>query len=131
MPPDEPLAPDQTIEEMAAQNGDHPEDERAAIFALDGDKQLTLAGLGPRTMAIESEVSLMSASVPCRGLIDPNKEGRLVVSYVPAGYRYVPVREGGKIVKWKLRQYLRIMYVDQLLEGEEAPAREGPSPDDQ
>jgi hypothetical protein len=117
--PEEPLAPEQSIEEMAAQNGDHPEDLQEPIFALEGDKQLTLAGLGPRTMAIESEVSLMSASVPCRGLIDPNKEGRLIVSYVP-------VREGGKIVKWKLRQYLRIMYVDTVLEGEEAP-----SPDDQ
>ena len=126
MTPEDPLNPDtpeadegeqKSIEERAASNG-HVEEDDELSFALDGDKQLTLAGLGPRNTPIESEVSLMSASVPVRGLIDPGKQGQLLVSYVPAGYRYVPIREGQKIVKWKLRQYLRIMYVEQFVEAE-------------
>lgn len=76
-----------------------------------GDKQLSLAGLGPKRTPIEAEVSLMSAAVPASGLIDPEKEGQLLVSYLPAGYTYVPVREGGKITRWKLRMQLRPTYV--------------------
>ena len=115
---------EQTIEQMADTNGGGPldGDPDEPVFALDGDRQLTLAGLGgrgaARNVAIEAEVSLMSASVPCRGLIDPDKQGQLLVSYVPAGYRYVPVREGEKIVKWKLRMYLRPMYVEEFVDAE-------------
>ena len=126
-PDDTPLGEAETIEQAAERNGNG--DEQEALFALEGDKQLTLAGLGPRTMPIDSEVSLMSASVPCRGLIDPNRQGQLLVSYVPAGYRYVPVREGEKIVKWKLRQYLRITYVDPVVEAEEGNTTNGSTGD--
>ena len=113
---------DQSIEDMAKSNGQVPDADMEPLFALEGDKQLTLAGLGPRNAEIESEVSIMSASVPCRGLIDPSRPGQLLISYVPAAYRYVPVREGEKIVRWKLRQYLRVAYVEPVLEAQEAKA---------
>ena len=64
----------------------------------------------------------MSASVPVRGLLDPSKQGQLMISYVPAGYRFVPVRDGQRITKWKLRQFIRVMYVEAVIEGEESPA---------
>lgn len=78
---------------------------------IPGDKQLSLAGLGNKKMPIEAEVSLMSAAVPASGLLDPDKEGRLIVSYVPVKYEYVPVRENGEVKRWKLRQHLRPTYV--------------------
>lgn len=130
-PPDDPLATDQpaqTIEERAASNGQpEGEDPQEQLFALDGDKQLTLAGLGPRNMEIQSEVSIMSASVPCRGLIDPQKSGVLMVTYEPAAYRYVPKREGGRIVRWTLRQYVRPTYVEAAVEPDEVKSEDKPS----
>jgi hypothetical protein len=121
---DDPLdAPETSIEGMAA-NGTGPGDDQP-IFALEGDKQLTLAGLGTISKTpVEAEVSIMSASVPCRGLIDPQKPGQLLISYVPHTYKYVPVRDGDKIVKWKLRQFLRVMYVETVLPGEAQDAEE-------
>lgn len=78
---------------------------------VEGDQQLTLAGLGPRSMAVEVTVSLMSAEVPGSGLLDPDREGQLIVAFAPAKYEYVPVRDGGRIVRWKLRQSLRPVHV--------------------
>ena len=85
-----PLDPESTIEEMS-QNGKHDEEP---VFALEGDRQLTLAGLGGRSarnIPIEAEVSIMSASVPCRGLIDPDKQGQLLDQLRA---RRVPLRAG-------------------------------------
>jgi hypothetical protein len=83
---------------------------------LEGDRQLTLAGLGRRGVPIESRVSLMSASVPIDGQLDPDREGVLRVSYEPAGYDYVPVRDtdaagARKVVRWKLVQKLRPVHI--------------------
>ena len=109
---------DTSIEGMAdaAMNGDG--DEQQALFALEGDKPLTGAGLVKRGTPIDSEVSLMSASVPCKGLIDPDKPGRLVVTYESAGYVFKPQRDRGNqsITGWTLRQQLRPIYVEALVE---------------
>lgn len=80
---------------------------------LEGDKQLSLAGLGKVSKTpVEALVSLMSASVPVRGLLDPDKEGLLLVSFVPAGYNYKPTRDADRNVdRWKLVQQVRPVYV--------------------
>ena len=114
----DPLA--SSIEERADAELNGDGDPQQALFALEGDKPLTLAGLGRRGVPIESEVSIMSASVPVRGLIDPDKPGRLVISYEPQKYEYVPVRDRGNatITGWKLRQHLRVTYIEPVIEVE-------------
>lgn len=83
---------------------------------LKGDGQLTLAGLGRRGQPIESTVSLMSAAVPVDGLIDAETEGQLLVAYLPAGYKHVPVREGSgpEVKRWKLVQQLRPVHIQKV-----------------
>lgn len=113
-PPDEPSNVNngrRSIEERAAAGEGGDEEQLPGIAPLAGDKQLTLAGLGPRSMPIEAEVSLMSASVPSKGLIDPEKRGQLLVAFLPNGYNYVPVREGGEVKRWKLRMQLRPVHI--------------------
>ena len=119
----DPTADSQSIEQMAANGTGDPQE---ALFALEGDKPMNVGTLIKRGMDVESEVSIMSASVPIRGLIDPDKPGKLLVSYVPAGYRLVPVRDGERVASWKVRQYLRLVWVDQFVDAE---AKD--SPDDQ
>lgn len=91
----------------AAEDAGNEEEAQLAIPTLEGDKPFALAGLGPRGMAVESEVSVMSAAVPVSGLLDPDKRGQLLVAYAPASYTYVPVRENGKVARYKLRQQVR------------------------
>lgn len=78
---------------------------------LKGDGQLTLGGLGPagkRKIPIEAEVSLMSAAVPVDGMLKPDVEGQLIVSYQVHSYKHVPVRnEVDEIVRYKLRIQVR------------------------
>lgn len=105
-----PPRPAASISERA-EEGTDAQDQLPGVPPLEGDRQLTLAGLGPRGMAIESEVSVMSAAVPVTGLLDPDKRGQLLVAYVPSKYEYVPVREGDRVVRWKLRQAVRPAHV--------------------
>lgn len=90
-----------------------PEQPLPGMAPLEGDKQLTLGGLGPRSLPIEAEVSLMSAAVGAKGLIDPNRRGQLLVSYLPAGYIYVPAERAadGTVKRWKLRMQLRPVHI--------------------
>lgn len=78
---------------------------------LQGDKQLSLGGLGRKGAPIESRVSIMSASVEADGLFDPETEGMVVLSYEPHDYDYKPKRKNGKVVGWKLVQSLRPTHV--------------------
>jgi len=106
---------DTSIEGMA-QNGDGEEQE--TLFALEGDRPLTGAGLVKRGLPIEAEVSLMSASVPCRGLLDPEKIGKLIVTFEPSGYVFKPQRDraNDSITGWTLRMQVRPVYVEALTE---------------
>lgn len=81
---------------------------------LPADKQLTLAGLAPRGTPIESVVSIMSAERPISGLLEADQEVQLIVTVRPNKYEYVPVREDGKVVRYKLRQQLRVQHVAPL-----------------
>jgi len=81
--------------------------EPPPIPPLEGDAQLTL-NLGTLARGpIEAEVSLMSASIPLEGMLSPNEEALLSVSVIAHSYRYVPVRENGRVVRWKLRLQVR------------------------
>lgn len=99
-------------EQAAALNGGGPEvPEPPPVPPLEGDGQLTL-NLGTLARgAIEAEVSLMSAAVPLDGMLAPGEEVLLEVSALPQRYSYVPVRENGKVVRWKLRLHVRPTYV--------------------
>lgn len=116
-----------SIEARAAsgehEEGDEPQGEMFPLGSIEGDAKTlkTLVKPGQKT---EQTVSLMSAEVPISGggLLDPEREGMLLVTYEPAGYTEVPVREGdrasGKRVKgWKFRTQLRPIYVERV-EGE-------------
>jgi hypothetical protein len=54
----------------------------------------------------------MSGSVPIKGLIDPDKEGTLLVRYLPNGYIHRPQRDATqRVERWKLVQQLRPTYI--------------------
>lgn len=109
-------------------DGEHPdsvnggrepeEPTEAELFpegSLEGDN-VTAQTYVRRGLPVEVTVALGTAEVPTRaGLLDPNKAGRVLVSFVPGGKRDVPIREDGsktgKVVGWKLRQILTPTYV--------------------
>ena len=80
-------------------------DEKSAKNIIDG------------RLPCEVTVSLLSAEVPSPrgGLLDPDKEGQVLVSYEVAGYPWKPKREGApgdkRLVGWKVRQQIRPTYV--------------------
>jgi hypothetical protein len=125
MPAADPTGAEPPEEPTAAHDGEVKKGESIAEAAeaeapmvpdappLEGDKQLSLAGLGKVSKTpVEATISLMSAAVPIKGLIDPDKEGLLLVRYVPAGYNYRPTRDADRRVdRWKLIQQLRPVYV--------------------
>lgn len=98
--------------------GEH-EEEAAELFptgSLEGE------GPSPQTLVkkglpLELTVSLSRAEVPLRGgLLDPNRYGRLLVTYLPGKVEEVPVRDDendpARVTGWKLRQHVRATYVE-------------------
>ncbi len=77
-----------------------------------GDMPPTLAKLIPRGMAVEVKYQLTGKEIGgTGGLVDPNKSGQLIVSYVPEDYKARPVRENGAVVRWKVIVVLRPTFV--------------------
>jgi hypothetical protein len=114
---DQPLD-DGSIEGRAA-NGE-AEQEAPELFpagSLKGDGK-SLKTLIKPGQAVKSTVSMMSAEVPISGggLLDPDREGMVLVTYELAKLEPVPEREGDrgdrKIVGWKVRQVVRPVYVE-------------------
>jgi len=104
---DGPLDPDAAGIEARAEEGDIEESDDGQLGFVVGDEPLKLSKLIKAGIPVESEVSLMSAAVPTDGLLDPTREGVLLVTYSPQDYMCVPVRENGRITRWKLRQRVR------------------------
>lgn len=74
--------------------------------SLSGD-QTTAQSLVRRGSAVEVTASLRKAEVPMvDGLLNPDKAGRVLVSFTPGPVHYVPQRDEGKVTGWKLRQEL-------------------------
>ena len=99
-----------------AGNGDG--EELFPLGSLEGDER-TLGNL-TRGKPTEVTVSLSKAEVPLRGgLLDPSKLSRAVITYEPAKYVEVPIREqqpdgSRKIVSWKIRNVTRAVYAEAL-----------------
>jgi hypothetical protein len=108
-----------SIGERAA-NGEHDEPmTEAELFpmgSLEGD-EVTPQSIIKRGAPVEVTVSLSKAEVPLRGsgLLDPNRSGRVLVSFIPGVLEEVPKREDAgdpnKVTGWKIRQNLRAVYV--------------------
>jgi hypothetical protein len=99
----------------AASIEDREHEEPIELFpdgSLEGDA-VTAQTLVRKGMTTEVTVSLGRAEVPTKaGLLNPDKGGRVFVSYVPGKVEHVPDRDDdGKVVGWKLRQHLRPTYV--------------------
>lgn len=92
-------------------------DEAGELFpsgSLAGD-DVSPQTLVKRGLPVEVTVSLSKAEVPTKsGLVDPNKAGRVLVSYLPGTVHEVPQREGddNRLVGWKIRQDLRATFVE-------------------
>lgn len=115
---DQPLEDDASITGRAANGeGDEPEIELFPQGSVQGDGK-SLKSLIKPGHSVQPTVSLMSAEVPIStgGLLDPEREGMLLVTYELAKLEPVPVREGDrgdrKIVGWKIRQQLRPVYIE-------------------
>lgn len=95
-----------------------PEPTEAELFpagSIEGDA-VTPQTYIKKGLPIKVTVSLSRAEVPTRaGLLNPDKAGRVLVDYVPAGKHDVPEREGGsatgKVVGYKIRQELTATFV--------------------
>ena len=107
----------QSIEDRAANGDGSEQDELFPAGSVDGDG-VTLAKLRKPGQSVEATVSLSSAEVPSGGgLVDPEREGRLLVTYEPGKVEEVPVREEGRVVSWKERQHLRVVHVERVARG--------------
>lgn len=95
--------------------GEHeqPEEELFPLGSLEGDGK-SLKTLLRGGLPVEVTTSILSAEVPIRGggLLDPERAGKVLVSYEVAKVETVLIREEGKIVKAKIRQVLRPTYVE-------------------
>jgi hypothetical protein len=88
------------------------DDGQFSLGVVEGDGALSSArDLIKRGLPIRQTVSVMSASVPLRGMIDPEAQGQLLVAYVPRKYELVPDRDGDRVVGWELRVQVRPVYV--------------------
>lgn len=96
---------------------DEPQTDLFPSGALDGD-DVTPQNLVKKGLPTKLVVSLSKAEVPIRGkgLVNPNKYGRAIVTYLPAKTHELPIREdehdGAKVTGWKVTQDLRAMYVE-------------------
>lgn len=113
-PEDERVA---SIADRAESDEEPTQDELFPKGVLDADGKIQLKNLIRANEGVEVTASLMSAEVPLRGgLVDPRREGKVVVSYEAAKYIPVPVREGEpgdrKLVGWKIRCQMRPTFVE-------------------
>lgn len=93
-----------------------PEDELFPLGTLPGDGVMLKTLIKP-SHRVELTVSMMSAEIDApkdQGLLDPDKEGLLLVTYEIANYHPTPIREGQpgdkRLVGWKIRQAIRPIY---------------------
>jgi hypothetical protein len=93
-----------------------PADGDTELFPLgsiEGD-ELTPQKIIKRGLPVEVTVSIGKAEVPVKGngLMDPEKTGRVIVSYAFASNTEIPTTdETGRVVSWKVRQSLRATHV--------------------
>jgi hypothetical protein len=106
-----------TDEATHDEDQDPDEPELFPSGALEGDA-ITPQNIVKKGLPIQLTVSLSKAEVPIRGkgLIDPNKYGRALVTYLPGKLHPLPIRQdehdGAKVTSWKFTQDLRAMYVE-------------------
>lgn len=100
-----------SITERAA-NGEHAE-ELFPAGSLEGDAK-TPQNIIRKGLPVKVTASIGKAEVPMPtgGLLDPDKAGRVLVSYAHAKNEDVREEEGGKTIGWKIRQHLRATYVE-------------------
>ena len=101
--------------------GTEPEEEAPELFplgTLEGDSK-SLKTLIKPGLPVKTTVSMRKAEVPSSGgLLDPEREGMVLVTYALDGVQVVPTREGEtgnrRIVGWKTRQVIRPIYVERV-----------------
>jgi hypothetical protein len=120
MPEDAP----QSIREMAEAETQQAAGELFPLGSLEGD-EATLGQLIQPNHETHVTVSMGTAEVPMPrgGLLAPDKEHTLLVTCEVSGFEPVPQRDGDRvqgktIVGWKVREKLRVIYVERV-KGEE------------
>jgi len=80
--------------------------------ALEGDA-ITLGKLVKASESVGVEVSMSKAAVPVSsgGLLNPRRQGRVLVTYLPGKVEEVPHRVDGEIDRWTFRQHLQPIFV--------------------
>lgn len=113
----------QSIEDLVDDDADQP--ELFPMGTLEGEG-ITPQRLIKKGLPVEVTVSIGKAEVPMPsgGLMDPNKSGRALVSYVFGKNEDIPQFEDGNIVGWKIRQNLRATYVQNANDEAELIRRE-------
>jgi hypothetical protein len=106
----------ESISERAANGGDE-QDELFPLGSIEGGTK-TLKTLIPAGSEVRSTVSMKSAEVPASGgIFDPGFEGKLLVTVVLGKVETVPLREEGRVVRWKVRQVVEAVHVERVQAG--------------
>jgi hypothetical protein len=106
-----------TDETTPDDTGDEPDEELFPAGSLPGD-DITPQTIVKKGLPAQLVVSLSKAEVPIRGdgLVNPNKYGRALVTYLPGKLHELPIRQdqndGAKVTGWKLTQDLRAIFVE-------------------
>lgn len=107
----DPEASRQTLAAQAAEADAEDEEEEQMTLEL-GDLPPTLTRLIPRGMAVEVVYKMQGRETKgAGGLVDPNKSSQLLVTVQPGDYKARPVREDGKVVRWKVVVELKPTFV--------------------
>lgn len=99
------------------ETGEPTEEELFPAGSLPGD-DITPQSIVKKGLPTTLVVSLSRAEVPIRGkgLVNPNKYGQAIVTYLPGKLHELPIRQdehdGAKVTGWKLTQDLRALYVE-------------------
>jgi hypothetical protein len=91
------------------------DDELFPEGLIDGDSK-TLKTLIRAGLPIKATVKLEGGEVPAReGLFDPDREGKLLVTFELSKVEAVALREEGRITSWKVRQHARAVYIERVV----------------
>lgn len=93
------------------EQGEDAEPEAPEPPPIEGDHQLSLAGLGSRRLPITSEVSFMGKSERLEGMFKPEQEVTFVIRCRVNKYEYTPERSGNEVVGFKHTHQMRVMGV--------------------
>lgn len=106
-----------SLEDLTDDGADQP--ELFPFGSLEGEDTVTPQRMIKKGLPVEVTASIGKAEVPLKsGMLDPNRRGRVLVSYRFHKNEDIAQVEDGDIKSWKIRQNLKATFVEDA--GDEA-----------